>query len=79
MSNANTVAQARAEFIADLKRLRPNRDAFTNELEDQAQKLIAKAQKRRAVIAESANAYLNTNAAAVDAHVQADLIAAGEE
>ena len=79
MSNANTVAQARAEFIADLKRLRPNRDAFTNELEDQTQKLIAKAQKRRAVIAESANAYLNTNAAAVDAHVQADLIAAGEE
>lgn len=78
MSNATTVAQARAEFISDLKRLRPNNDAFTAELEDQARKLAEKAQRRRQIVSESAQTYLNSNAAAVQAQVDADLIAHGE-
>lgn len=78
MSDATTVAQARAEFIADLKRLRPGADAFTAELEDQSRKLAEKAQKRRQITAESAQAYLNANTAAVQAQIDADLAAQGE-
>lgn len=78
MSNAANVAQARQEFIADLRRLKPNRDNFTEELEQQGQALIQKAQRRRQLVAESANSYLAANKASVDAYVDADLSAQGE-
>lgn len=81
MSNASNVAQARNEFIADLKRLKGNASAVTEEMEEQGRRLIEKAQKRRAIAANTANTVLNANTALVSeitAAVDAALLSEGE-
>lgn len=81
MSNANTVAQARQEFIADLKRIKGNASAVTDEIEEQGRRLLEKAQKRRAIAAKAAQDTLNANTtlvAEMNAAVDAALIAEGE-
>lgn len=81
MSNATTQAQALSEFTEDLKRLATGktnaRDAYLALLEQSAQDLATTAQGMRQKIAISAQVFLESKRAEVDAHVEADLAAAG--
>lgn len=79
MSAATTVAQARAEFLADLRRLKPGRDQFLATLDNQAQALAALLQKKRQMINDAAQGFLEVQKTALDAHIDAELLARGEE
>lgn len=85
MSNATTKAQARAEYLADLKRItaKPDgsvdRDKFVEAIEQGCAALAQKAQKTRERAAEAVQGFVSANADAVRAHVDAELRALGDD
>lgn len=79
MSTATTLAGARAEFLADLKRLKPTRAGYMNALESQIQALAQHHQKRAAKIAAAQASFAELQKDALEAHVDAELAALGDE
>ncbi|MDP2275287.1 MAG: hypothetical protein Q8K32_31365 [Archangium sp.] len=79
MSNASTNNQAFREYVKDLQRINPKRDDFLAALADGSQKAVQKHQKLSSRIQEAAQSYLTANKAQVEAHIDAELLAIGEE
>lgn len=79
MSNATTVAAARAEFLTDLKRIKPKRDEFIETLKLQAQALASLAQKKEQHRTDALNSFIEAKKDEVELHIESELRARGDE